>query len=225
MNAARGRLHVDCILWDHDGVLVDTEPFFFQATRTTLLDFGVDISREHWLACQARGLGMDHVVATAASVSLELSEVRRARDDLYDRLLSENDVAIDGAWEVVQELGQKFRMALVTTSLRRFVDQLHGDTSRLDHFEHVVTSEDCSRHKPHPEPYLRAMELLGAPPIRSVAVEDSPRGLASAHAAGVRCFVLRNGFMGSSGLEEAHALLDNLRDLPQLVAASPGAAP
>ena len=78
----------------------------------------------------------------------------------------------------------------------------------------IITAEDCNRHKPDPEPYLRAMELLGATPARCVAVEDSRRGLTSAISAGVRCFVVRSEFMSDYDFEGAHALLDDLRELP-----------
>lgn len=201
------------ILWDHDGVLVDTEPWFFEATQRTLRDFGVEVSREHWLTCQARGLGLNEVAVTSDSVDLDIDEIRRVRDDLYEQLLRDNEVVIAGAADVLQQMADHFRMALVTTSLRRFVDQLHLNTSLLDHFEHVITAEDCSRHKPDPEPYLRAMQLLGATAAQSIAVEDSLRGLTSAISAGLRCFVLRSDFMPSE-FDGAHAVLDDIRELP-----------
>ena len=207
-------MDIDFVLWDHDGVLVDTEPKFFEATRSTLSDFGVEVSHEHWLSCQARGQGLGHVVASSNSAQLDVGELRRLRDDLYDQLLKDDDVLIEGAAEVLGQLAEHFRMALVTTSERRVVDRLHANTSVLQHFEYVITDEDCSRRKPNPDPYLRAMELLGARPARSVAVEDSRRGLTSAISAGLRCFIVRSEFMTGYDFEGAHAVLDDIRELP-----------
>lgn len=212
--AREERIDIEYVLWDHDGVLVDTEPWFFEATRRTLLDYGVEVTREEWLSCQARGQGLAHLATRAGFGSSDLRGVRSVRDGLYETLLNENDVLIDGALDVLNHVGQHFRMALVTTSLRRFVDQLHENTTVLDHFEFVVTAEDCEKHKPDPEPYLRAMELLDATAPRSVAVEDSRRGLDSAKAAGVRCFVVDSPFMAAYDFEEAHAVLNDIRDLP-----------
>ena len=207
-------MSAEYVLWDHDGVLVDTEPWFFEATRRTLRDYGVDVTKEDWLSCQAEGQGLAHLASRAGFGPLAVPGIRSVRDDLYETLLDENDVLIDGALDVLSHVGQHCRMALVTTSLRRFVDQLHANTTVLDHFEFVVTAEDCSKHKPDPEPYLRAMELLGATAARSVAVEDSRRGLASATAAGVRCFVVGSPFMATYDFEGAHAVLNDIRDLP-----------
>mgnify|MGYP001819134828 CR=1 FL=1 len=205
---------IEYVLWDHDGVLVDTEPWFFEATRRTLQDFGVEVTREEWLNCQAHGQGLAHLASKSGLGPHDVRGIRSVRDGLYETLLDENDVLIDGALDVLNHVGQHFRMALVTTSLRRFVDQLHASTTVLDHFEFVVTAEDCEKHKPDPEPYLRAMELLDATAPRSVAVEDSRRGLESASAAGVRCFVVDSPFMADYDFEGAHAVLNDIRDLP-----------
>lgn len=207
-------MNIDFVLWDHDGVLVDSEPWFFEATRRTLFELDIEVMRERWLDVQARGLGLGHVSEAIARAGLDMAEIRRVRDDLYERLLRENPVLIDGALDVLGQVGQHRRMGLVTTSLRRFVDQLHGESTLLEHFDCVITAEDCDRHKPHPQPYLRAMSMLGASPTRTVAVEDSPRGLASAVAAGLRCFVVRNGFMDGCAFEGAHAIIDDIRELP-----------
>ena len=211
-------MDVDFVLWDHDGVFVDTERWFFEATRSTLRDFGVELSQAHWLTCQAQGLGLRKVMSASSADRIDLPEIRRLRDDLYQELLESNDVLIDGATEALALLGDRLRMALVTTSLRRFVDQLHGGTSFLSHFEHVVTGEDCRQVKPHPEPYQRAMALLGADPEKSVAVEDSQRGLTSAISAGLRCFVVRSEFMATCDFQGAYAVLDDIRDLPAYLA-------
>jgi len=208
---------IDCVLWDHDGVLVDTEPWFFQATQSTLGDYSIHVSREEWGRLQAAGQGLVRLVGSSAAAELDLVEVRRRRDELYADLLRENDVLIDGALEVLGRARERFRMALVTSSLRRFVDQLHGDTGLLDHFECIVTAEHCARHKPHPEPYLRALKGLGATADRTVAVEDSPRGLSSARAAGLRCFVIRSGFVADQEFAGAHAVLGDIRELESLL--------
>ena len=207
-------MSTDFVLWDHDGVIVDTEPWFFEATRATLEDLGVDVSHEQWLRYQSRGQGLVRLVRESSAPDTDLAEIRSRRDDRYDELLRRNDVLIDGALDTLERVAEQRRMALVTTSLRRFVDQLHGDSSVLDHFDFVITAEDCERHKPHPEPYMRAMKLLGASPSHCVAVEDSPRGLTAAVAAGLRCVVVRSRFMQGSDFPGAHAVLDDIRELP-----------
>jgi HAD superfamily hydrolase (TIGR01509 family) len=208
----------DFVLWDHDGVIVDTEPWFFKATRRTLRDFGVQLSHGQWLTLQAAGRGLEEFATKAAATPLDFREIRRVRDDLYARLLRENDVMIEGASEVLGQVAARCRMAMVTTSLRRFVDQIHVDTSVLERFDHIISAEDCTRHKPDPQPYQLAMEVLGATPGRSIAVEDSLRGFTSARAAGLRCIVIRSEFMTGYEFDGAHAVLDDIRELPSALA-------
>ena len=203
---------VQFVLWDHDGVLVDTEPLFFEATQRVLADHGVVVDRDRWARLQAAGQGLVRLLDEARDVDVTQAEVRRMRDDVYAELLAERDVLIPGARRAVEEVAARYRSVMVTTSLRRYVDQIHGRSGLLEHFDHVVTAEDCARHKPHPEPYLRAMELVGAAPDACVAIEDSPRGLASARAAGVRCVVVRSDFIDPGGFDGAERVLDSVAD-------------
>lgn len=203
---------VQCVLWDHDGVLVDTEPLFFEATERALADHGIAIERDRWAALQASGEGIVRLMEEARVKSVHQADVRRVRDALYADLLGEREVLIEGARRAVEEVTGRYRSVLVTTSLRRYLDQIHGGSGLLEYFAHIVTAEDCSRHKPHPEPYLRAMDLIGARPQNCIAIEDSPRGLASARAAGVRCVVVRSDFIGLPGFEAAMHVLDSVAD-------------
>jgi HAD superfamily hydrolase (TIGR01509 family) len=216
---------VKFVLWDHDGVLVDTEPLFFEATARVLADHGVDVSRDRWAALQAAGKGIVRLLDEAEGVGVAQAEVRHIRDELYAELLSQRDVLIRGARRAVEEVTECYQSVMVTTSLRRYIDQIHGQTGLLKHFEHIVTAEDCSRHKPHPEPYLQAMALIGATPEVCVAIEDSPRGLASARAAGVRCVIIRSDFIGSGGFDGAEHVLDHVSEFgPFLAQLGPAAA-
>lgn len=199
------------VLWDHDGVIVDTEPVFFEATSRVLAEAGAPFGQARWAELQARGEGIVRLVEEAG-LSTNIREIRRRRDEIYGSILAERDVLIDGARRVVESVTRRYPSVMVTTSLRRFVDQMHGHTGLLDHFRHVVTAEDCARHKPHPEPYLKGLALIDAPVEECVAIEDSPRGLAAARAAGLRCVVVRSDFMDAADFAGAEAVLDDISD-------------
>jgi len=97
-------------------------------------------------------------------------------------------------------------MAVVTSSQRKHFDTMHADTGLTRYFEFVLAREDYGETKPHPEPYLLALDRLRMKAETCVAVEDSERGLASARSAGVRCLVVPNGitrncsFLGATGI-------------------------
>lgn len=207
------------VLWDHDGVIVDTEPVFFEATSRVLAELGAPFDRPRWAELQAQGQGVVRLVEEAGLAS-NLAEIRRRRDEIYGSLLAERNVLIDGARRVVESVTRRYPSVMVTSSLRRFVDQMHGASGLLDHFRHVVTAEDCRKHKPNPEPYLKGLALMGAPADACIAIEDSPRGLASARAAGLRCVVVRSDFMDTADFEGAEVVLDDISDFESYLRAT-----
>jgi len=85
----------------------------------------------------------------------------------------------------------------VTGCGRNQLDVVHGEGDLLSFFDLIVTSDDCAGFKPDPEPYLTAIRKLGVNAERSIAIEDSPRGLASAQAAGVSCIVVPTELTGA----------------------------
>lgn len=213
---------IEAILWDHDGVLADTEPWFYEATRRTLAEHGIEIAEDDWVRAQADGRHLEQIVPPDVVESLDFRVIRRLRDELYGEFLRTEHVTVDGAVEMVRSLSARFRMALVTNSRRRFVDALHGGGTLLSCFETVVTAEDCRRGKPDPDPYVTALERLGVPPTAAVCIEDSGQGLRSATAAGVRCIIVRNAFMASHDVEGAWVVLDSVAELPGLLQGDPG---
>lgn len=209
---------IQAILWDHDGVLVNTEPWFYEATRRTLTEVGVDLPRDRWVGARATGQRLEQIVPKKVVDSLDFQLIRRLRDDLYEEFLSAERMTVDGAEDILRVLASRFRMALVTDSDRRFIDQLHGRSALLGHFEVVITSEDCERGKPNPDPYLAALARLGVPASAAVCIEDSAQGLKSATAAGARCIIVRNAFMMPDDLQDAWTVLDSLAELPGFLA-------
>jgi HAD superfamily hydrolase (TIGR01509 family) len=105
------------------------------------------------------------------------------------------------------------RTAVATTGSRDWVVELLGrllGPERLARLDPIVTRQDCTRLKPDPQLYLLALERLGCPPERTVAVEDSALGLAAAKAAGLACVVVRNGYTRDHDFTGADLVVDDL---------------
>ncbi|GAA1693891.1 HAD family phosphatase [Microbacterium sediminicola] len=173
------------VLWDMDGTLVDTDPYWMAAETPLVESFGGVWNHEKSLALV--GLGLDD----AARV-LQEAGVRMAVHDIVDHLTSEvmRRIAEDGvpfrpgARELLADLkASGTKTALVTMSLRRMATHV-VEMIDFEAFNVVVAGDDVTRPKPYPDPYLRACELLDVEPTETVAIEDSPNGLRSAVAAG-----------------------------------------
>lgn len=100
-------------------------------------------------------------------------------------------------------------LAVATTGSRRWVERLLDSLFGLERFSVVVTGDDVSHRKPHPDAYTRALSELGRPPQAVVAIEDSANGLAAARAAGLTCLVVVNGYTADQDLHEADLVVDS----------------
>ena len=207
------------LLWDHDGVLVDTEPLYFAATQECLKLLGLDMDQAAYLRLMAVGrtsweLAREHGISEAV-----ISEARQERDRRYQEYLLTREIEIDGVIDVLSSLKPRYRMAIVTTSKRADFELIHRSRQIRDFFEFVITVEDCAKAKPDPDPYLRALRKFGAGPDDAVAIEDSSRGLSAAIAAGLKCIIIRNDFTSTQDFTGACCVLGSVRELPALLEA------
>ena len=173
------------VLFDMDGTIVDTEPYWIAAEYALVESYGGAWTDEH-----AHALVGNALIDSAIYIR-EHGAVPLPPEEIVDRLLDEVVRAAEasvpwrpGAVELLTELGDRgVPCALVTMSYRRLaatvIEKLQAGA-----FATVVTGDQVVDGKPHPEAYLTAAARLGVDPRRCVAIEDSPTGIASAEAAG-----------------------------------------
>ena len=180
------------VLWDMDGTLVDTEPAWIAAERGLVAEFGGVWTEEDALSMVGSPLLGAAAILQRHGVDLPLEEI-------VDRLLADVEAAVarelvwrPGALELLAELrAAGVPCALVTMSYRRFAEAVLAQGA-AEEFTVLVTGDEVTQDKPHPEPYLRAARLLGVDVTRCVAIEDSRTGVASALASGARTLGVRN---------------------------------
>jgi HAD superfamily hydrolase (TIGR01509 family) len=183
---------VRALLWDHDGVLVDTERLYFQATRELLAEVGAELDaaayRRFFLQ---QGTGAWHLARERGHGEEAIQSLKKRRDARYEALLRGEDLLIPGVLSLLAELAKRrVRMAIVTSSKRAHFDAIHERTELPRHFEFVLAREDYAASKPDPEPYVAAVARLGLTTADCLVIEDSARGLAAAKAAGLTCWVI-----------------------------------
>ena len=212
------------ILFDHDGVLVDTEQWYYQANKRALAPLGIDLPRDAYLANMANGVSAWEAARVSGISEAEIKRGRDLRNRYYQEYLTTEDIEIEGVLETLAELADTYRMAIVTTSKRADFDLIHEKRSILDYMEFSLTEEDYERAKPHPEPYLTGLQRFGATAAETVVVEDSARGLKSAIAAGIDCIVVANEFTAAHDLSQATAKVAAFRELPSAIKSLAGPA-
>lgn len=204
------------ILWDNDGVLVDTEVLYYEANRQVLAGLGVALTvamfRELYLKDT---VGAWHLARGLSAEEIEVKRLERNR--VYSDLLRTRSFAVPGAAEVLQALSGRVAMTVVTSSRRDHFDLIHARTGFGRFFDLVVSCDDVQRTKPDPEPYLRALALTGRDPGECVAIEDSERGLAAAKAAGLECWVIPTELSREGDFGTADRVLRDIAQVPGLL--------
>jgi HAD superfamily hydrolase (TIGR01509 family) len=204
---------IKAIFWDNDGVLVDTEGLFFRANQEILAGVGITLYWEQFEKISlARG---ESVLRLAADPETDVfNQLRRQRDDRYADLLTREPLLIDGVRDVLDALSKKYLMGIVTSSGHEHFAIIHRHSGLLPYFQFVLTLKDCQHVKPHPEPYLKALALSGFAPEECLVIEDSPRGLAAALGAGIRCMVIPSKFTQKNHFAGAYKILNSVKELP-----------
>jgi HAD superfamily hydrolase (TIGR01509 family) len=205
------------LLLDHDGVLVDTEHWYFKAGERALADIGVTLDKDQYLRDMTQGLGTWARARAAGVDDQTISRQREVRDRYYQEYLRTEDIEIDGVVEALAELAPHVRMAIVTTAKREDFELIHEKRGIRQFMDFVLAREDYTHSKPHPEPYLTGLERLGATRDQTLVVEDSARGLSSAVAAGIDCAVVDNDFTRPQDFSRATHRIETLSELKDIV--------
>jgi HAD superfamily hydrolase (TIGR01509 family) len=187
-------MDIQGVLWDMDGTLVDTEPYWIETETEVVERYG----QGGWTHEDGLGLvGMDlrdaaRLMQARGGVTLEVDAVVEALLDGVVARIRRHIPWRPGARELLAEMNQAgLPLGLVTMSWRRFTEAVL-DALPTGSFHAVVTGDDVTRGKPHPEPYQVGAGLLGLDPRGCLALEDSPTGARSALEAGCRVVAIPN---------------------------------
>ena len=202
------------VIWDNDGVLVDTEEMYFKATREVLSEIGVDLTPELFDQIYLMQGRSTFYLAAAHGLKAEvIARLRADRNRRYSDLLRNGVRVMDGVEETLRRLHGKVLMGVVTSSRREHFEIIHSGTGLLHFFDFVLTREDYGKPKPNPEPFLTAIIRNRLQPKHCIIVEDSERGLAAAKAAGIRCMVVPNRLTRDGNFSGAYRVLENVREV------------
>ncbi len=210
------------VLWDMDGTLVDTEPYWIAEEHLLVERYGGTWTAEHAKALVGNDLMVSaRYIKHHGDVPLEPDEIVEV---LLSGVVARLRAAVPwrpGALELLGALrAAGVPCALVTMSWTALADTFLA-AAPADSFDVVVTGDRVERGKPHPEPYLTAARVLGVPPGDCVAIEDSQTGVTSAESAGVPTLAVPHvvSVPAALGRSRAHSLAEvTVADLARIAA-------
>lgn len=204
------------VVFDLDGTLIDSEALVKDAHFSACAELGVTMTDAQFLSL----VGM-HREANDAQLQAMYGEdfpletfITLTRAHVGDRVAPMKPGALE-LMDVLDALDLPFGLA--TSSRRPWVDKHFSAHGLEPRFRAVVTRQDCAEGKPHPEPYLNASRLLGAPPANVLALEDSHAGVRSAHAAGCMTVMIPDLLAPDEEMHAKARVLASLHDVRALL--------
>ena len=207
---------LEAVLFDMDGVIIDTEPFFLRSESMLLKEFGVDTELEYHFRYQ--GTTHEYMWETMKNefnLDAPVGELVERANVIRNRLMDEDGLQpIPGVIPFIARLHEA-GVPLAIASSSPLTD-IHKAVKALDiekYFSYFVSGESVAHSKPAPDIFLDAAENLNAKPENCVVIEDSKNGVASAHAAGCTCIGFRNLEFPPQDLSLATVIITDFSDL------------
>jgi HAD superfamily hydrolase (TIGR01509 family) len=218
------------IIFDCDGVIADTEPLHLAAFQRVLAEEGLSLAEgdyyDRYLALDDRSCFMRLYEERGRDLDpKKLNELMARKAAYLEPAIRERLRIFPGVERFVRGAAARFPLAIASGALRHEIELILDAARLLDCFCAIVSAEDVSMGKPHPEPFLKALALINEVrseairPEECIVVEDSIQGIEAARAAGMRCLAVTNSY-GRELLSGADLLVGSLTgiDLCQLEA-------
>ena len=210
------------IIFDFDGVLVDSEPLHVQAWKVLFAQRGITVTDEEY----EHGIGMldaDWIryVFQRRGQSVDPTWWQDAKRGVFQDILSHDVRPFPGVLRLVRRLVPEFRLGVASNSWHENIDTALRVMGIRECFGALTGLDDVQQHKPHPEAYLRTAQELAVPPAACTVIEDSPLGIRAARAAGMRCIGITNT-LPAQELAEADLIVATLEEADPILAFARG---
>lgn len=208
------------VLFDMDGVLIDSYEPHYLSWAETCDKRGVDMSREQYAGLFGRSfLAFTEALCHSPLTEEQKQEWYEEKEARYREIIEERFPETPGAGDLIRDLHRDgIRMGVASSGPRGNVDCLLRHLTHAEYLSCTISGNDTTQAKPHPEPFLLCAGKLGVPPEKCLVVEDSIHGLQAAQAAGMTAV----GLVGTAAREElslyADHVVDSLKELnPDIV--------
>lgn len=206
---------IKAIIFDLDGVTVDSQPTWFEAYELTAKKYGFEYSKE--LVYLSRGRGVRTSVNNLVNhfdIPQKNDEFLKTAEDLYDRLFHEKTNLMPGVIDLLGILNGRYKLALASSSPRFIIEQNFAKFPSLKNFfETSVGGDEVEKTKPAPDIFLLAAKGLEISPKNCLVIEDSPAGVESAKAAGMFCIGLLDQGLKKQDISKADIQVQSLKEI------------
>ena len=209
---------IDALIFDFDGVVIDTESPDFATWREVFQDHGGDLDLAWWSqfiggSSANANAGIFQELEKLAGRPVNREQVRESRRRRYLEIVAANPM-LPGVMDYISQAKQMgLKLGVASSSDRSWVEGNLTARGIIGHFDSISVSEDVSNVKPDPELYLLAASRLGTSPENALAIEDSVNGVTAAKRAGLFCVAVPNPVTQALAFDHADLRVDSLSDM------------
>lgn len=213
--------NIEAIIFDMDGVIVDSEPIGLEADRWVCEKHGISVPETEWIHFKGKPNRdvFAHIVRLFTDGSLSASDLVDQKRKRYMDISRERLLLIPGSKKFIAHARKNISKMALTTSSSHIIQQFVFDKFNLHHyFDEITTGDEVVNGKPHPEPYLLTLSKLGVNPETTFVVEDSGNGILSAKAAGCQVIGITTSFPKKALLEKgADFVVSSFKEMYSLI--------
>lgn len=206
---------IKAVIFDLDGIIVDSEPLHFEAAKKTLNKFGIDLTLEDYLEFGvAKGAkNLFDKLSEKYGVAIDREKAFLAKSENFKEIFEKKAHPREGIAELIKRLDKDYVLAIASSGNGNSVQLVLDKFNFKNYFKAVITAEDVEKVKPFPDIYLKCCATLGLENSECVAIEDSETGLQAAKAAGIKCIVVPCDFTRVQNFSDADLILNDFSEI------------
>ena len=205
---------ISCVIFDMDGVIIDSEPIYMQIEQDLFREAGLEVSHEEHEKFVGRS-DLWKVLKETYSLDINIAEIHREENKRFLHIINNSfdGDPIYGVVELVERLYDKnIKLVLASSSEMKNIELVLPKFELLDYFDLRISGADLETSKPHPEIFEKAAKLAGVHPKSCLVIEDSANGVQAAKSANMKCIGFRNPNSGNQDLSLADWIIDSFNE-------------
>jgi len=211
---------IQTVIFDMDGVIVDTEPVHHFAYNQHFKDLNIDVSPEMYATFTGNSTkNIYERLKLVYNLTDEISNLVETKRNLFNDAFDKKEdlYLLDGVLDLIQDLYHNgMQLVLASSSANVTIDRIFARFDLHKYFSHIVSGEDFPKSKPHPAIFLRAAELAQTPVENCIVIEDSTNGIKAAKAAGIYCVAYNSANSKLQDLSLADMIIQHFEELNYL---------
>lgn len=206
---------IKSVLFDLDGIIVDSEPLHFEAHQKALGQFGINITIDDYMEFGVAKGDSNFLAEMSKKYGIEIdrAKVSKLKRELYKIIFSKKAAPRKGVLDLIDFLSGRYVLAITSSGARDTIDFIIQKLSLENKFETIISGDDVTQVKPFPDIYEKALDILGLESADCVAIEDSESGLLAAKGAKIKCIVVPCKFTKKQNFTEADFVFAELGEI------------